>query len=180
MDWFLYDNGLRHERVNSVVQFLPSYVVPTYTVLNIQKHFLSFEKHYYYFIFSKSRNRKCSVRKYILRNFAKFTGKHLCQSLFFHKVAGHLFHRTPLGDYFYFSKYLLRSFNFILQSMQFQPAPNNESPLFILENECICEITYFLSKTSDLEKAPYLNHLLKQVLTSTTRLSSNNRHMQCL
>ena len=29
-----------------------------------------------------------SVRKGILRNFAKFTGKNLCQSLFFNKVAG--------------------------------------------------------------------------------------------
>ena len=27
-------------------------------------------------------------KKGVLRNFAKFTGKHLCQSLFFHKVAG--------------------------------------------------------------------------------------------
>ena len=26
--------------------------------------------------------------KGVLRNFAKFTGKHLCQSLFFNKVAG--------------------------------------------------------------------------------------------
>ena len=29
----------------------------------------------------------CSVKKSVLRNFAKFTGKHLCQSLFFNKVA---------------------------------------------------------------------------------------------
>ena len=28
----------------------------------------------------------CSIRKGVLRNFAKFTGKHLCQSLFFNKV----------------------------------------------------------------------------------------------
>ena len=28
----------------------------------------------------------CSVRKSVLRNFAKFTGKHLCQGLFFNKV----------------------------------------------------------------------------------------------
>ena len=26
-------------------------------------------------------------KKVVLRNFAKFTGKHLCQSLFFNKVA---------------------------------------------------------------------------------------------
>ena len=30
----------------------------------------------------------CSIRKGVLRNFAKFTGKHLCKSLFFNKVAG--------------------------------------------------------------------------------------------
>ena len=67
------------------------------------------------------------MRKCVLRNFANFTGKHLCQSLFFNKVAGrkketlaqvfscefceiskntffteqHLFHRTRLGDCFF-------------------------------------------------------------------------------
>ena len=29
----------------------------------------------------RSSHRRCSVRKTVLRNFAKFTGKHLCQSL---------------------------------------------------------------------------------------------------
>ena len=29
-----------------------------------------------------------SVRKGVLRNFAKFTGKHPCQSLFFNKFVG--------------------------------------------------------------------------------------------
>ena len=33
-------------------------------------------------------HRRCSGRKGILRNFAKFTRKHLCLSLFFNKVAG--------------------------------------------------------------------------------------------
>ena len=32
--------------------------------------------------------QRCSVKKSVLRNFAKFTGKHLGQSLFFNKVAG--------------------------------------------------------------------------------------------
>ena len=36
----------------------------------------------------RSRHRRCSVRKGVLRNFAKFTGKHLCQSHFFKKVVG--------------------------------------------------------------------------------------------
>ena len=36
----------------------------------------------------RSSHLRCSVKKVVLRNFAKFTGKPLCQSLFFNKVAG--------------------------------------------------------------------------------------------
>ena len=36
----------------------------------------------------RSSHRGCSIRKGVLRKFAKFTEKHLCQSLFFNKVAG--------------------------------------------------------------------------------------------
>ena len=36
----------------------------------------------------RSSHWRCSLRKGVLRNSAKFTGKHLCQSLFFNKVAG--------------------------------------------------------------------------------------------
>ena len=32
--------------------------------------------------------QRCSVKKAVLKNFAKFTEKHLCQSQFFNKVAG--------------------------------------------------------------------------------------------
>ena len=34
----------------------------------------------------RSSHLRCSVRQSVPRNFAKFTGKHLCQSLFFNKV----------------------------------------------------------------------------------------------
>ena len=34
----------------------------------------------------RNSHRRCSVKKGILRNFTKFTEKHLCQSLFFNKV----------------------------------------------------------------------------------------------
>ena len=46
----------------------------------------------------RSSHWKCSVRKGVLINFVKFTGKHLCQSLFFNKVAGWgtIFYRIPL------------------------------------------------------------------------------------
>ena len=36
----------------------------------------------------RNSHQRCSVRKSVIRSFAKFTGKHLCQSLFFNKVAG--------------------------------------------------------------------------------------------
>ena len=37
---------------------------------------------------NSSSHQGCSVRKGVLRNFAKFTGKHLCQVLFYNKVTG--------------------------------------------------------------------------------------------
>ena len=40
-----------------------------------------------FYIFISSRP-EVFCRKGVLSNFAKFTGKHLCQSLFFNKVAG--------------------------------------------------------------------------------------------
>ena len=39
-------------------------------------------------LIGRNSHRRCSVKKGVLRNFAKFTGKHLCQRLFFNKVAG--------------------------------------------------------------------------------------------
>ena len=44
----------------------------------------NFLKHYYF----RSSHLRCSVKKGVLRNFAKFTGKHLCQRFFFNKAAG--------------------------------------------------------------------------------------------
>ena len=36
----------------------------------------------------RSSHWRCSIKKGVLRNFAKSTGKHLCQTLFFNKIAG--------------------------------------------------------------------------------------------
>ena len=36
----------------------------------------------------RSSHQGCSVRKDVIKNFAKFRGKHLCQGLFFNKVSG--------------------------------------------------------------------------------------------
>ena len=38
--------------------------------------------------------------KGVLRNFAKFAGKHLCQSLFFNKVAGNIIKKETLAQVF--------------------------------------------------------------------------------
>ena len=49
-----------------------------------------FSNIFFRWLFKNIRNnhRGCSVKKGVLRNFTKFTGKQLCQSLFFNKVAG--------------------------------------------------------------------------------------------
>ena len=81
---------------------------------------------------NRSSHQRCSVRKGVHRNFAKFIGKHLCQILFFNKVAGLRpatllketlgrcfpvnfakflrtpFCRTPVGDCFYLNSILTR------------------------------------------------------------------------
>ena len=48
----------------------------------------------------RSSHRRCSVRKGVLRNFAKFAGKHLCQSLFVNKVAGLKFCEISKNTFF--------------------------------------------------------------------------------
>ena len=37
---------------------------------------------------ARRSHQRCSVITGVLRNFTKFTGKHMCQSLFFNKIAG--------------------------------------------------------------------------------------------
>ena len=67
-------------------------------------------------LISRSSRPEVFFEKRVLKNFAKFTGKHLCQSLFFKKVAGvrpatllkkRLWHRCfPVN----FAKFLITSF----------------------------------------------------------------------
>ena len=37
---------------------------------------------------NRSNHHRCSIKKGVLKNFAKFTGEQLCESLFFNKFAG--------------------------------------------------------------------------------------------
>ena len=56
-----------------------------YSIMNNLQYFVPFSPQGPCF---KSNYQECSVKKGVLRNFAKFTGKRLCQSLVFNKVAG--------------------------------------------------------------------------------------------
>ena len=107
------------------------------------------------FIF-RSSHQRCSLRKCVLRNFAKFAGKHLCQSLFFNKVAGlskkdtltqvksfenivpgcHL----PLINYQNFCvKIILPSLLFSCVSRCISPSsPNIESTVLANSLSCLC------------------------------------------
>ena len=51
-----------------------------------------------FFHCDRSSRRRCSVRKCVLRNFAKFTGKHLW---IMRNFLEYLFYRTRLGDCFF-------------------------------------------------------------------------------
>ena len=74
--------------------------------------------------YSRSSHQRCSIKKGVLRNFAKFTGKHLCRSLFliklqalwhrcfsvnFAKFLETPFYRIPLDDCFLYSMIEARS-----------------------------------------------------------------------
>ena len=79
-------------------------------VENIDSSFQITDKHLHFFPTCRSSSPEVFCENGVLRHFAKFTGKHLCQSLFFNKVAGHkcfpenfskflrtpFFYRTPL------------------------------------------------------------------------------------
>ena len=47
--------------------------------------------------YTQKQPLESSVRKALLRNFAKFTGKHLCQSLLFNKVSLQLYQKRDPG-----------------------------------------------------------------------------------
>ena len=83
---------------------------------------------------TRSSHQRCSVRKGVLRNFPKFTRKHLCQVLFYNKAAGpkpatllkkRLWHRY-----------------FPMNIAKFPRTPFNRTPL----NNCFSTIQHFLAE----------------------------------
>ena len=61
---------------------------------------LSFVPHFPLLLFPEAVVQTCSLRKGVLRNFTKFTGKHLYQSLIFNKVAGLRLKKETLAQVF--------------------------------------------------------------------------------
>ena len=91
--------NMSHPTCKSIHSFIRCQIVivPIFFVIPIFRSFLnlSFFLFLLYtffgllaFSFSRSSRPVVFCKKSVLRNFIKFTGKHLCQSLFFNKVAG--------------------------------------------------------------------------------------------
>ena len=64
------------------------------------------------YIVYRSRHQRCSARESVLRNFAKFKGKHLCQSLFLVKLPATFLDKETLAQVFpvNFAKFLRTCF----------------------------------------------------------------------
>ena len=94
-----------------------------------------------FFASFRSSHRRCSLRKGILGNFAKLTGKHLCHSLYFNNVAGlHLFYRTPLGDFFW--------------SLKRKHLEENHSSYWVPSMLIVCEFTKYKNICTSLKVVP--------------------------
>ena len=85
---------------------------------------------------TRSSHQKCSARKDVLRNFSKFTRKHLCQVLFYKKVAG-LEPATLL-------KMRLWHRCFCINFAKFLKPPFHRTPL----NDCSSTIQHFLAENT--------------------------------
>ena len=81
-------HGVRHERVLSKITWFESSAPIS---INILKFIFRGRNHNWIFleqnIKERSNHQRCSIKQGVLRNFTKFTGKELCQSLFINKVA---------------------------------------------------------------------------------------------
>ena len=63
-------------------------VIITQTALFIKQVKVKKKRKEIQYLIHRSSHQKSSLKKDVLRNFTKFTGKHLSQGLFFNKVAG--------------------------------------------------------------------------------------------
>ena len=82
---------------------------------------------------TRSSHQRCSARKGVLRNSSKFTVKHLCQVLFYDKVAD----PEPVTLF----KMRLWHRRFPMNFAKFLRTPSHRTPL----NDCFSTIQHFLA-----------------------------------
>ena len=87
------------------------------------------------------------MKKRVLRNFTKFTRKHLCQSLFFNKVAG-LRPATLLKKRPWYRRFTVNFAKFLRT-----PSLQNTSGLLLLKKDCVVYNHLFLYNPSIHYKA---------------------------
>ena len=66
----------------------------------------------------------CSIKKGVFINFAKFTGQHLCQSLFFNKVAGLGSEKQTLTQVFSYEVYKIAKNTFFTEHLRTTASQN--------------------------------------------------------
>ena len=90
-----FDKAAEHLRSTVSIFFLRLYV-PIYSN--------AFQYSVFQILLADAVARRCSVKKVLLKNFGKFTGKHLCQSLFFNEylLKKRLWHRYFLMNFLKF------------------------------------------------------------------------------
>ena len=82
--WSIFDGSNIHRKAIYKKTLMITYPIPS----NLCKKSSLQCYRLYNFPSFRSSHWRCSVRKGVLRNFTKFTGKHMWQSLFFNKVGG--------------------------------------------------------------------------------------------
>ena len=117
------------------------------------------------FVYRKHRSshRRYSVRKGVLRNFAKFTGKHLCRNLFFNKAAG--LRQFPVN----FAKFLRTSFltghlPWLLLETFFDLPISNENERIRIEDYNLLQVDHLNNKIQQNNKVTSSYYKKKRVI----------------
>ena len=104
-----------------------------------------------YFITNyRSSHQKCSMKKVFLRNFPRFTGKNLCQSLIFSKVAG-LRHQAC-----FFTEHFWMTASVVSNKMKNIRTPNMRRfyrKYFVKHNDSILHVVLFKCRSTHLSKS---------------------------
>ena len=114
------------------------------------RKFFCLEKILKFFNFYRSSHQRCFIKTIVPRNFANFTGKHLCQSLLFHKV-------TRLRQVFVG----LSSFSHNISTMQFELSMMMPSITYKLVSNKLMPLTLLLYKFFEHNRSNALNYFCK-------------------